>query len=109
MPVSRMAIVCCFALAAAETRFILRHIESRWQIAAFCAAAFAYEYLGSGDHQRSSGRALILSGVCMVSILAVKLSTEPEVIPVTIWTVKTELKHIKQRAKDAVRAACQRL
>lgn len=104
MPIPRMVIIaCCFAFAAFGTRFVLRHVESRWQIAAFCLAAFAYEFLVPGEQPRSFGKALILSGVCMASVLAVKLATEPDVIPVAVWTAKAELKQIKQRARDAVR------
>ena len=85
-----------FAGVAAGTRFVLRDIESRWQIVAFCVAVVALEFLTRRKRPHSYVRALILSGVCTASILTVKLVTEPEVVPLAIWTAKADVKHLGQ-------------
>lgn len=83
------------AAASAGIRFVLRDVESRWQMLAFCAGIFAIEFL-SIRGSRNLTRALMLSGICAASILTVKLVTEPDVVPLAIWTVRADIKHLHQ-------------
>lgn len=71
-------VAALFAAAGAASRFVLREVETRWQIAGFWAAVVGYQFgIRPALGRRVSPASAALDGVCVAAaIIAVKVAIE---------------------------------